>query len=159
MSFAIASETSLPCLARPTAAGPVFRFAVSAPIDNNIAAVAVNPDAPATRGTAAHVAWAFVAATLLMVLVLLVGGDGEHLHFLQKATEYTPAKTKVSFDGATTFLTNVQGALAPLVIPASVVGLIVGAGGVIFGQDWGKRTLNGALTGAVIVFLGPAILQ
>jgi hypothetical protein len=99
---------------------------------------------------------ALLASVILSVLALLTTPE---LLFLQKAAGFAPDGSGISFTGAKTFLENIQKGLGPLVIPASVVGLSVGAGGVISGQEWGKRVLNGALAGAVIVFLGPSILQ
>jgi hypothetical protein len=100
---------------------------------------------------------AFAALAAIALLVLASAGTG--LQFLQKAAGYTPATNGISFAGAKDYLTNLQGGIAPLAIPACVIGLTVGGLALAGGQEWGRRTLTGVFVGATIVFLGPSILS
>jgi uncharacterized membrane protein len=101
---------------------------------------------------------AMLASLAAIAALLLLAGDAAGLHFLQKAAGYTPAKDAVSFDGAKTYLTNIQGGIAPLAIPACLIGLTVSGMALAGGMEWGRRTLTGVAIGATIVFLGPQIL-
>jgi hypothetical protein len=92
-----------------------------------------------------------LAATLLTDASL-------RLHFLQKASEYTPANNAVTFKAAETFLNNLQTAAMPLAIPACLIAIAIGAMGTMYGREWAGRWLNGAFVGAVLVFLSPQIL-
>jgi hypothetical protein len=109
-----------------------------------------------TQQVAPLVARASLAA---IVALLLLAGDCTALHFLKKAAGYSPAADAISFDGAKTYLTNIQGGIAPLAIPACIMGLTVSGLALAAGMEWGKRTLTGVAVGATVVFLGPQILN
>jgi hypothetical protein len=98
-------------------------------------------------------------AALAALALLALAGDSAGLQFLQKAAGFAPGASDVSFAGAKTYLTNLQGGLAPLAIPACMIGLTLGGLALAGGQEWGRRTLTGVLVGATIVFLGPSILS
>jgi hypothetical protein len=99
-----------------------------------------------------------LALLAIAAIAVLLSTETAQLAFLQKAAGYTPANG-VSFAGAKNYLDNLQGGIAPLAIPACLIGLSVGGLGLASGQQWAQRTLTGVLIGATIIFLGPQILQ
>jgi hypothetical protein len=100
---------------------------------------------------------ALLAPLALAAVAVLLSTETAQLAFLQKAAGYTPAGGN-SFSGAKTYLDNLQGGIAPLAIPACLIGLSIGGLGLASGQQWAQRTLTGVLIGATIIFLGPQIL-
>jgi hypothetical protein len=110
-------------------------------------------DCPAVTNRAAAV----LALLALAVIAILLSAETVQLAFLQKAAGYTPAGG-TSFSGAKNYLDNLHGGIAPLAIPACLIGLSIGGLGLASGQQWAQRTLTGVLIGATIIFLGPQIL-